>query len=146
MVECHCVLPQFRNSAKPKYHNFVVFSILDDSGSPIPKHARCNNCGVIHNIIDLCKSEIIAGHEEGAVIEIEDIELMLPESITNILKNYDCDVPTWEQALFIVQNAKWGSYVILKRNYEKGIEAGKLLRLNSPGNYRIEPFSTRREI
>ena len=74
MVECHCVLPQYRNRKEVVYHSFVVFSIIDEAGTVIPKHATCNNCGVIHNVRDICKSEIIPGREIGAVIEIDDIK------------------------------------------------------------------------
>ena len=78
LIECHCVLPQFRKRENPPYHKFVVFSLIDDSDTAIPKHARCNNCGVIHNVIDICKSEILPGQEVGAVMTKKDCGMMLP--------------------------------------------------------------------
>ena len=85
LVECHCVLPQYRNKKDTSYHQFVVFSIIDNADSVIPKHAACNNCGVIHNIYDIGKSEIQAGQETGAVMQREDIKLMMPKSLSDVL-------------------------------------------------------------
>lgn len=145
-VECHCVLPQYRQAGKP-YHQFIVFSILDDSDTCIPKHARCNNCGVIHNVIDVCKSEILPGQETGAVMEISDAKLMVPQSIANILDSYNCDISTWEYVLFLLEGEQWDTKVILsKEQTETGDITGKLLHLRAPGQYRLEPYINRRSV
>jgi hypothetical protein len=147
LVECHCVLPQFRKRKNPPYHSFVVFSLFDKSDTAIPKHARCNNCGVIHNVLDICKSEIQAGQEVGAVMTIEDCGLMLPAGVKQVLDTYGCDVPDWEHALFILQNEKWGDFIIIHREEtEAGDLTGKILRFNGPGNYRLEPFLQKRTV
>ncbi len=31
LIECHCILPQYRRSSNTVYHKFVVFSVIDDS-------------------------------------------------------------------------------------------------------------------
>ena len=141
MLECHCILPQYKNTANPVYHKFVAFSIIDNSGTIVPKHARCNNCGVIHNVYDICKSEILSGHEIGAVMDISDCRLLLPTSITNILDNYNRSIEDYEHALFIIQNEAWGDWIIVNRETENGIESGKILKINGPGQYIIEPYS-----
>tara|TARA_Y100000287_G_C14147441_1_gene317891 strand:- start:171 stop:629 length:459 start_codon:yes stop_codon:yes gene_type:complete len=143
LIECHCVLPQFRQVKDAPYHQFIVFSILDEGGTVIPKHAKCNNCGVIHNVVDIQKSEVLPGKEEGGVIEKEDIKLMLPESIVNILESYDCEVYNWEHALFITQNKLWDSNIILTRKEENGEAYGKILKFKGPSNYSIEPYNQR---
>lgn len=146
VVECHCVLPQYQKAGKP-YHQFVVFSILDDSDTCIPKHASCNNCGVIHNVIDICKSEILPGQETGAVMEISDAKLMLPTSLGNILESYNCEIHTWEHVLFLFENQMWDTKVILtKETTEIGDVSGKLLHLRGPGQYRLEPYIYRRVV
>jgi hypothetical protein len=146
LIECHCVLPQFRQAGKP-YHQFVVFSILDDSDTVLEKQARCNNCGVVHNVIDIGKSQILGGQEVGAIMDKDDVSLMLPSSLTNILKNYDCDISTWEQVLFLVQNDEWGSEVILTREEdETGDINGKKLLLKSPAQYQLVPYIYRRSV
>lgn len=145
IVECHCILPQFRTAKNPPWHKFVVFSIIDDSDTTIPKHARCNNCGVIHNVYDIGKSEILSGQEAGAVMEKEDIQLMLPTSLSNILVSYNCDVATWENTLFVLQNAKFPCNITLEKKEENGIISGKMLEMLKHGNYTIKPYSGRIE-
>jgi len=145
LVECHCVLPQYRKQTDPPYHRFVVFSMLDKSDTAIPKHARCNNCGVIHQVLDVCKSEILMGQEIGAVMTKEDCGIMLPSGVKQVLETYGCEVPDWEHALYILQNDKWGDFIIVNREEtEAGNIAGKILKFNSPGNYRLEPFIQKR--
>ena len=138
-IECHCVLPQFRNRKDTVYHKFVVFSILDESETVIPKHAACNNCGVIHNVYDICKSEIMPGRELGAVMEIKDVKILLPSAVSLILESYDCDVATWEQTLFMIQERKVGN-IILTRDEEEGMISGKFLKIDGPGKYSLEPY------
>ncbi len=145
VVECHCVLPQFRRQQNPPYHRFVVFSLFDDSETAIPKHARCNNCGVIHNVIDVCKSEILLGQEVGAVMTKKDCGMMLPAGVKQILETYGCEVPDWEHALYILQNEKWDDFIIVNREETEGGDlTGKILKFIGPGNYRLEPFLQKR--
>lgn len=145
LIECHCVLPQYRRQPNPPYHSFVVFSMIDDSETVIPKHASCNNCGVIHNVIDICKSEIQGGQEVGAVMTKQDCGLMLPSGVKQVLETYGCEVPDWEHALFILQNEKWDDFIIVHREETEGGDlTGKILKFIGPGNYRLEPFLQKR--
>ena len=146
LVECHCVMPQFRNNPQPQYHSFVVFSLLDDSDTAIPKHAKCNNCGVIHNVIDVCKSEILPGGQEvGAVMTKQDCGMMLPAGVKQVLETYGCEVPDWEHALYILQNEKWDDFIIIHREEtDTGDLTGKILKFLGRGNYRLEPFFQKR--
>jgi len=124
-----------------------VFSLIDDSETVVSKHARCNNCGVIHNIIDICKSEVMLGQEVGAVMTKEDCGMMLPAGVKQILETYECEVPDWEHALYILQNEKWNDFIIVNReDTEIGDLAGKILKFLAPGNYRLEPFLQKRTI
>lgn len=145
LVECHCVLPQFRQQKEAPYHSFVVFSLIDSSDTVIPKHAKCNNCGVIHNVVDICKSEIQMGSEIGAVMTEEDCKLMLPSGVVQVLETYNCEVPDWEHALYILQNEKWGEFIIVSREETEANDiTGKILRFISNGQYRLEPFLQKR--
>ncbi|OUU74664.1 MAG: hypothetical protein CBC29_05925 [Methylococcaceae bacterium TMED69] len=147
LIECHCVLPQFRNNLKnTQYHKFKVFSTYDQTGAIIPKFSACNNCGVIHKVIDICKSEIQVGKDSGAVIGIDDCALLIPESILNILQNYSCELPDYEHAIDILQNEDWGQHIIVNRDEsDDGNEQfGKILKFNGPGKYSIEPFTIKR--
>lgn len=145
-IQCLCVLPQFRNRANPPNHEFVVFSVLDESDTIEEKYSQCNNCGVIHRVIDLCKSEIATNRAEISILSKKDICLMLPSPVVNVLENYDCDLPTWEHALFITSEKKWEDFVVLEKNaIDDGFE-GKLLRFKEDNKYTIEPFIDRRSI
>lgn len=143
-IQCLCVLPQFRKKQNPPFHEFIVFSIIDDSNTVEPKLAQCNNCGVIHNVIDICKSEVATNREELILLSKSDIKIMLPSPVVDLLENYDCDTPTWEHALFIVNEKKWGDFIILERNsIDEGFD-GKILRFKENNRYAIEPFIDRR--
>jgi len=58
LIECHCILSQYRDRQDAIYHKFIVFSEVDEGDTVIPKFVNCNNCGICHNVIDLCKSII----------------------------------------------------------------------------------------
>ena len=73
-IQCLCVLPQYRKKENPPYHEFVVFSIIDESDTMEEKHAQCNNCGVIHRVIDVCKSEIATNRAEISFLTMDDIK------------------------------------------------------------------------
>mgnify|MGYP001216643946 CR=1 FL=1 len=141
LVECHCVLPQLKGSKNITYHKFVVFSIIDDSDTVIPKNAKCNNCGVIHNVVDICKSEIEVGFEANAVITKEDIKLMIPSDLSSILETYDCDIATWENALFLYENNIYDKKIVISRTEEENKIFGKLLKITNNKIFRIEPYS-----
>jgi len=147
LVECHCVLPQYRKQENPPYHRFVVFSLIDDSETVIPKHAKCNNCGVIHQVIDICKSEIQLGQVVGAILSKEDCATMLPAGVKQMLEAYACEVSDWEHALYILQNEKWDEFIIVHREEtEIGDLTGKILKFLDSGKYRLEPFLQKRVI
>ena len=141
LIECHCKLPQYKGRQDSPYHQFVVFSIIDDSKTVVPKHAACNSCGVVHNVFDIGKSEIMMGQEVGAVMTEDDISLMLPDSLKNVLTSYKCDVATWEHVLFVLQNEKYPENVVIHRDFEGDLISGKVLEMTGPGKYKIIPFS-----
>lgn len=142
LIECHCVLPQFRTRQDPIYHRFVVFSEVSDSDEIIPKYAQCNNCGVIHRISDISRSEILAGNDESvSIISVNDIKLSMPSNVISVLESYPVDLATWEQSQFILENKSWGSHVILTAETRDDRTDGKLLRFVGPGSVRIEPYS-----
>ena len=141
-IECHCILPQYKSKPNPPWHKFVVFSIIDDSNTVIPKYAQCNNCGVIHKVVDLCKSEIIPGKDELRSIKtIEDIAITIPSDIRSVLENYSVDIPTWEMAQFLLQEKQWGKNIILTKEIINDEVHGKAMFFDSADKVRIESFS-----
>jgi hypothetical protein len=146
LVECQCVLPQYRNnkSGKPVYHKFVVFSVINDSDSVVEKIAQCNNCGILHKVFEIGKSEILVGEEESSasVLSKEDIKLMLPSSVAQVLENYSADLPVWEQCLFITENNKWEEPIVVSKevNNETGSSKGKIMKIQEGFRIKLETF------
>jgi len=70
LVQCRCVLPQYKSALTPVYHQFVVFSVIDETDSVISKIVQCNNCGILHRIFEVGKSEILSGKEELKSLEV----------------------------------------------------------------------------
>ncbi len=130
LIECHCILPQYRRASNTVYHKFVVFSVIDNSDTVVPKFTQCNNCGVIHKVYDVCKSEIITHKEDLKSIKtIDDLALTLPTDVSRVLASYNCDLPSWEYAEFILNNEAWGSIITLTRDEADDEITGKALQI-----------------
>lgn len=146
VVQCRCIMTQFKRMKNPPTHKFVVFSVLGDDNNVVPKFVQCNNCGLIHKVIDLGRSEIVHGKEfMSSIVSIEDLKSSLPERLVNLLESNDCDGPTWEAAAFILENQKWGEFVVLTSDVEGGTRQGKYVRILSENLYKVESF-TREEV
>ena len=142
LIQCHCILPQYRNKKNPVFHKFVVFSIIDDSDTCKSKIVNCNNCGISHRVYDLCKSELLTGSEDTrSVMKKEDFKLSLPSSLYDLLNSYNCEIHDYEQAQFIIDYAKWESTIVLSKDTVKDKNEGKLVRFISAEKFRVESFS-----
>ena len=147
LIECHCILPQFRNRKEPVFHKFVAFSIIDEEDQIQPKFCQCNNCGVIHKIVDICRSEIIAGMEDSvSIISKSDIKHSLSKNLISILETYKCDIATWENVQFLVENEMWGSEITIEREEIGENIQIKSLKLLSDSRVKIETLVSQSEI
>lgn len=146
LIECHCTLPQYRKREEVVYHKFVVFSIIDDSDTVLEKIAQCNNCGVLHRVFDICKSDVMVGNEESkaSVLSKEDMKFMLPSAVSDVLTSYDADLATWELCLFVVENRQFDTSIVLSReeDQESGTVKGKIMRITENGTVKLETFVT----
>ena len=141
LVMCRCVLPQFKRVINPPSHQFVVFSIIDDDGRVRPKFVQCNNCGIVHRVIDVCRSEIIPGREHmSSIVSVDDLKTALPESLRAILESNDCDLPTWEAARFIYEEKRWGEFVVLSTDAADGLQQGKYVRILGDNLFKVESY------
>lgn len=141
LVECHCVLPQFRDTHPPVYHKFVVFSHVKN-GNVISKLAQCNNCGIVHRVVDIMKSEILAGSETTtSIVTKNDIKLSMATNISSVLESYNVDVATWEEVAFIIETQQWNKHVVISREEKDGMISGKLLKITGQNSAKIETFS-----
>jgi|TARA_R110001583_G_scaffold64676_3_gene187400 hypothetical protein len=147
LIECHCILPQFRGRKEPIFHKFVVFSVIDEEDQILTKFSQCNNCGVVHKIIDICRSEIISGMEDsGSIISKSDIKHSLSKNLISILETYKCDIATWENVQFIIENEMWGSEVTIEREEIEDNVQVKFLKLLSDSKVKIETIVSKNEI
>jgi hypothetical protein len=146
LVKCRCVLPQYKSIPNPPQHHFTVFSVINDDDEVNVKYAQCNNCGIIHKVADICKSEILSGKEAmSSIIKIEDIRLSLPPNLADILERNGAELPSWEQAQFVLEKKMWGEFVILAQEEEAGVRQGKYVRILSETFFKVESF-TREEV
>ena len=129
LVKCRCVLPQFEELEDPPLHQFVVFSVIVDD-QVIPKYVQCNACDVVHKVTDICKSEIISGREHlSSVMTVDDIKMSLSEQLVAILEKHDVDYATWEQAKWIIENERWGEFIILSNEQIDDVRQVKYIRV-----------------
>jgi len=143
LIECQCILPQYKKRNNPPFHKFVVFSIIDDVDTVLEKFAQCNNCGIVHRVYDVCKSEIAVGHESlNSLPTKEDFTLMLPSGIGEILATYDCELYIWEQVSFILNHNKVGEKIVIIKDEIDGKIQGKFLSYVGGNRFTIEPFIT----
>jgi hypothetical protein len=141
LIKCRCFLPQFKNSKNIPEHQFVVFSVVEDE-EIIPKFVQCNNCGIVHKVIDICMSQIMNGKENlSSVATIDEIKSSLPERLITILQQYDVDISVWEQAQFIIENRQWGNFVILASDNMDGMKQGKIVKIIGENLFKIDTFA-----
>lgn len=140
LIKCRCVLPQFKNSSDPekKQHRFAVFSeVVDDAVKQ--KFAQCNNCGLVHKVVDICTSEIMAGKEEmGSIVTIDDIKMGMNPNLSTILERHQCDLSTWEHAQYVMENKRWGDVVILTSDLEDNNRIIKYIRVIGENLFKVD--------
>ena len=141
LIQCHCILNQFKHIDNAPLHHFVVFSEIDDNNDIIIKFALCNNCGVVHKVEGICKSKVLLGKENLATItKIKDIEIFLDKNLCNILKAYNCEISTWEYIQFVINNEKWGEKIILTKEKIDGQITGKVLIVDNQNKFKVETY------
>lgn len=147
LIECNCILAQFAKSPSPPFHKFVVFSQVEDDGRVLEKHAQCSNCGAIHRVYDVCKSEVIPRKESSAIVmTIDDVKPSLSKDICDLLEKNNCDVSTWEHVQFLIENQKWGEHVVLSSEKTSTGKEGKILRILGNSLFRVQPFTITNEV
>lgn len=130
-----------RGKSPPVFHSFVAFSIENDERQILEKFSQCNNCGIIHRVYDICKSELIRREQHPMIQTFSDISLSIPSELSSILSTYKCDIATWEHVQFIYANERWGDFTIVAREYDNGVTNGKRLIVDGPSKFKIEPIT-----
>lgn len=141
LVKCRCILPQFKKRTDPVFHEFVVFSTSID-GKFNESFAQCNNCGIIHKVIDYCKSEIISSKESlKSVPTKSDVSLSIPSEVIQLLESSNSTVAQYQHVAFLIENNRVGEKVLLEKEEVDGYVTGKFLSISESGRFRVEPFT-----
>jgi hypothetical protein len=124
----------------PPFHKFIVFSILEDD-EIVPKLAQCNNCGIVHRVVDVCRSEIINGKEHAhSILTIDDLRKNMSPQLAELLDSCDADLATWEAVRFIIDTEQWGNFVVVTSDSVDNMRQGKYIRLLGKTLYKIDTF------
>lgn len=140
LIECRCSLAQFRSLDNPPSHKFIVFSELDENADVKPSYAQCNNCGIIHKIVETGQSVTLKKEEMRSLETIGDIKNDLPEWLGNLLEQYKCELHIYQEARFIISRGLWGRFVVLSREREDDLVIGKLCQILGEKLHKIEMF------
>lgn len=137
LIRCRCVLTQFKKADNPPSYQFVVFSEIVDEQVQT-KLVSCPNCGILHKVYDICKSEIINSDESRTLINIEDVKSSLQENVSSVLEKHEADISVWEHARWIIENQQWGNFVVLEQEKTPGGKNVKIMTILGTSLFRIE--------
>lgn len=140
LVACRCSLPQFRSWEDPPNHKFVVFSELDEQADLKHSYAQCNNCGIIHKVLEVGKSITLKKEEMRSLTTIEDLEGQMAPWLAGLLKKHECELHVWQEAKFIYDHQLWGRFIILAKEREDDLVIGKLCQILGEDLHKIENF------
>ena len=143
LIECQCVLSIFKNKSKPVYHKIPVFSLIDDNGDIKEKYIACNNCGIIHRVYEVFKSEVKWGQEDvkSLIASKEDIKFNLEaqgfEKIVNLLEKSNLEISDWEMVEYLLENNTEGYVVLEKKESDNNIVC-KILNINENNSFKLK--------
>ena len=147
LVQCHCVLPQFKNKEEIIFHKFVVFSVFDENDEIVPHLSRCNNCDMVHKITDVCKSEFFYKLEDiDSILTKNDLRSSIPLEVCQILDENFCDFATWENVKFIIESKLWNSTITLTEDDIGDSSQIKVLTFVSANDFTVSTHLRKDEI
>lgn len=144
LVECRCINTLYKDIEPPVFHKFVVFSEMDSSTYDVkPSYAQCNNCGMIHKIVSIGKSEVLRKEETSLLDSIDEIKFGLPNHLRTILEKYAVELHIWQEAKFIYENKLWGKHVILskeKDSRDSTVFHGKYMIILGESLFKVDSY------
>lgn len=145
LIECKCVLPQFQNKKPTVFHNFVVFSELDEDMNVLEHYELCNNCQAVHKIVELCKSEIVSTklleEDKIKILEEEYYKKRLSAGIVGALDSNQADLPTWKEVYYHFSNGNWGREIIIKRDDDGDDVILKVIKIYDKKTFKVEQYT-----
>ena len=139
LIECHCVLPLYKNKKPVVYHKFAVYSLFDEKTSKVtPKYVNCNNCGVTHYVEEFCKSQVKIGKEDVKTVRsIDEVSISLPEKLTKLLKDYNSTIDIYEESEDVIENKIFPKSITIKREIIDEVYHLKVLTINNEEKFKI---------
>ncbi len=140
LIKCRCILPQFKRVNNPPYHQFPVFSVIEDD-VVLPSFVQCPNCGIIHKVTDILVSEIVKGREHMSSLKtIDDVRVGMPEQVAAVLEANNADLATWEAVSFVIDNKLWGDFVTVTRDTDGSVSQGKYIKILGEKLFKVETY------
>lgn len=140
LIECRCTLAQYKNREPPVFHSFVVFSIVGEDGMIQPSFELCNNCNVLHKIIETGTSQILKKDELKSALTVEEIKSGFPVNLQKLIKSYDLDLATCKEIKFLLEQEMWGKGVVLSKERMDDTTVGKYLIILGEELFKIDSF------
>ena len=139
LVECHCILPIYKDKKPEVYHKFSVYSRINKkNGKIIPKYVNCNNCGITHYVYEFCKTEIKIGKEDiGSARNINEISLGLPQKIVQVLESYNASIDLFEEIEDIFDQEIFPKSLVVKREIIDENYNLKILKILGKDKFKI---------
>ena len=151
LIECQCILPQYKKQNTPIFHKFPVFSLFkenenQDFSQPIEKYVKCNNCDAVHRVYDICKSELLKNSDEyvDLVTNLEDLKYAIPADLIEILGKNKMDIADYEMCVHLIENKGDDKIILSKKNIGNNMVC-KFLIFNQ-GKHSIKQQSFQRDI
>lgn len=136
-IQCTCIVNQFKRRTNPPLHEFFVFSVIEND-ILYESFVACNNCGLIHKVTDLNTSTITGKEDSPRVKQLDDIKLMIPKNVIEIIAKYDLPKHIYEHILYIYEEKAWGERILLQSEIEEKYIYCKYLKFNNFDNFLIQ--------
>ena len=146
-IECQCVLPIYSKVEKPVYHQFVVFSKIENE-SLEEKYVECNNCGVIHQVTSCNKSNIISDttNYKSLVVNKEDLSYSLPSKYLDFLTKKEVEeIYIWEKINFLLEN-NINDTVLYKRSIVDNFVICEFINVIDNDNFKLTKEKLQRDV
>lgn len=147
VIDCQCVLQIYSKVEKPIYHKFVVFSTYTDNEFDI-KYVECNNCGIIHEVYNVGKSNIKTDGDKykALVTSKEDLQYNLPDRFVNFLaQNKVEETYLWENINYLLENKLSGNVIYNKEKIDNNVICS-FININEDGSFKISKETFQRDI
>lgn len=146
-IECQCILPVYSKVEKPVYHQFIVFSQLQDDMIE-EKYVECNNCGIIHQITGCNKSNLISDttNYKSLVVNKEDLSYNLPSKYLDFLTSRNVEeIYIWEKINYLLEN-NIKELVLFKRSSIENYIICEFIEIIDKDNFKITKEKLQRDI